>query len=207
MTTAFSTNGPWPELLGAGRSNAPVMALYNDWWQGHNASAPWGLTLQPWCVQIAVWPTTVPPDAANKYAFSPSPTTTDPAASTSATEASGVPVGAAVLAGAAAVVGAAADELGAAALLDFAADELLAADVVAAAAAEVLPAAGAGSDEQAAATASTAVPEAASTVRRGRLRGVGVTGSLQGLSVAEDAAGRRWISPESYSLSVAERFE
>ena len=206
MTTAFSTNGPWPELLGAGRSNAPVMALYNDWWQGHNASAPWGLTLQPWCVQIAVWPTTVPPDAANKYAFSPSPTTTDPAASTSATEASGVPVGAAVLAGAAAV-GAAADELGAPALLDFAADELLAADVVAAAAGVVVPAAGAGSDEQAAATASTAVPEAASTVRRGRLRGVGVTGSLQGLSVAEDAAGRRWISPESYSLSVAERFE
>jgi len=172
------------------------------------ASAPAAATVQPWWVQIAVCPTTVPLAEQSRIGLSV-PTTIEPAASTSATVASGVPVGAgaAVLAGAAAVVGAAAVELGAGALLDFAADELLAADVVAAAAAEVLPAAGAGSDEQAAATASTAVPEAASMVRRGRLRGVGVTGSLQGLSVAEDAAGRRWISPESYSLSVAERFE
>jgi len=60
---------------------------------------------------------------------------------------------------------------------------LLAAEALVAA--EVVLGAGAGSDEQAAATASTAVPEAASTVRRGRVRGTGVMWSLQGLSVAE----------------------
>jgi hypothetical protein len=89
----------------------------------------------------------------------------------------------AALVGAAAVVGAAVGALGAAELEPAADELLLAAEALVAA--EVLLGAGAGSDEQAAATASTAVPEAASTVRRGRVRGTGVMWSLQGLSVAE----------------------
>lgn len=163
---------------------APVAALNFDPWHGQFASAPAAATVQPWWVQIAVCPTTVPLAEQSRIGLSV-PTTIEPAAVTSATDATGVPAGAgsAVLLGAAAVVEAAA-ELGAADVVEGAADELLAADVVAAAAAEVVDDDAAGSDEQAAATASTAVPEAASTVRRGRERGTVVIRSLQGLSVA-----------------------
>lgn len=105
----------------------------------------------------------------------PSPTTRAPAACTSATDASGVPVGAAasadVVADVAAEVAAelaGADEVAAdvVAALDEAADEAL--ELVAAAVDEAGVVAVEVPPEQAAATASTAVPDAASMARRGR---------------------------------------
>jgi len=133
-------------------------------------------------VQIAVWQTTVPPEAARMTGPDGALALIDPAASTSATEASGVPVGAASDA-AAAVVGSAAAVVGSAAV-GAAAAEVAAFDVAAdeAAAGLVVEVVELVLELQAAAAASTAVPEAAKTVRRGRLRGAGVTaGVLQGL--------------------------
>jgi hypothetical protein len=135
-------------------------------------------------VQIAVWQTTVPPEAARMTGPDGALALIDPAASTSATEASGVPVGAAPDA-AAAVVGSAAAVVGSAAV-GAAAAEVAALDVAAAdeaaAAGLVVEVVEVVLELQAAAAASTAVPEAAKTVRRGRLRGAGVTaGVLQGL--------------------------
>jgi hypothetical protein len=106
-------------------------------------------------------------------------TVIEPAAWTSATEASAVPVGAASDV-AAAVVGSAA--VGEAAAVDVAAAGADAAAELVADAVVVL------GELQAAAAASTAVPDAARTVRRGRVRGAGVTAGVLQVGSAGAAA-------------------
>ena len=168
--------------------------------------------VQPWWVQTAEWPTTVPSAAARITEPDGPSTMTAPADSTSATEASGVPVGAAAVsvAGAAvvgissgggigrrrssAVVGA---TVVAAAADDAAADDEGAAEVAAAVDDELVVGV-VGVELQAAAAASTAVPEAARTVRRGRLRVAGVTGILQVCSIGS-ATDRHMNTPHCYS--------
>ena len=157
-------------------------------WHGQ---APLAATSHPMCVQIAVWQTTVPPEEARMTGPDGALALIDPAASTSATEANGVPVGAAsdaaVVGSAAAVVGSAA--VGAAAAeVDAFADA--AADVAAAELVADVVVVGVVLELQAAAAASTAVPEAAKTVRRGRLRDAGVTAGVLQVGSA-GAASRR----------------
>jgi hypothetical protein len=106
----------------------------------------------------------------------------DPAAVTSATDPMTVPLGAAADVAAAEAAGAAEPAAGVAA--EVAAFEVAAADV---AAADVVVAVVLG-ELQAAAAASTAVLEAARTVRRGRLRGAGVTAGVLQVGSAGAAA-------------------
>jgi hypothetical protein len=108
----------------------------------------------------------------------------DPAAVTSATDARTVPLGAAADDAAAVAAGSAELAAVAPAAAEVAAFEEAAADV---AAAEVLVAVVLG-ELQAAAAASTAVPEAARTVRRGRLRDAGVTAGVLQVGSAGAAA-------------------
>ncbi len=176
-----------------GFSTAPVCTLNFDPWQGQ---PPLAATVQPWWVQIAVWATTEPLVAASSSGPDGPSTTTDPADSTSATDATALPAG----------VDSAADDDAAdddAAVEDSAAED----DSVDDPAADddaVVPAAEADAEEpadelpgaevaaglelfvvaefepQAAAAARTAVPEAARMVRRGNVRGSGVTGGSSG---------------------------
>ncbi len=152
---------------------APVSTLNFDPWHGQ---APLGGTVHCMCVQIAVWQTTVPFDAARMTGPDGAFALIDPAAVTSATDPMTVPLGAA---DPAAVVAAAAEVAAfAEGAADVAAAALVAGVVVVVALGEL----------QAAAAASTAVPEAARTVRRGRLRGARVTAGVLQVGSAGAAA-------------------
>jgi hypothetical protein len=163
-------------------STAPVSTLNFDPWHGQ---APLAGTVHPMCVQIAVWQTTVPFDAARITGPDGASTLIAPAAVTSATDPMTVPLGAAADGAAAEAAGAA--ELVAGAAADVAAFDEAAADVAAAElVADVVVVVVLG--ELQAAAASTAVPEAARTVRRGRLRGAGVTAGVLQVGSAGAAA-------------------
>jgi hypothetical protein len=135
-------------------------------------------------VQIAVWQTTVPPEAARMTGPDGALALIDPAAVTSATDPMSVPLGAAADVAAAEAAGATELAAGVAAAAEVGAFDDAAADV---AAAERVVAVVLG-ELQAAAAASTAVPEAARTVRRGRLRGARVTAGVLQVGSAGAAA-------------------
>jgi len=173
--------------------------------------------VQPWWVQIAVCATTVPLAAASRTGASPGPTTSAPAASTSATDANGVPVGA-VLADEPAALDEAAEvaaelaELGEVAEVaelaepaDEAGAELWAAELLAGAAELAVDVGSAAVPEEphAAAVASSAVPDAARTVLRGSERGDGVTGGPPGDRGQQPAFGAREMGTSiRYSLRL-----
>jgi benzodiazapine receptor len=171
-----------------GFCTAPVTTSNLDPWHGH---IPLAAMVQPWWVQIAECPTTEPPDAASTTGPSGPSAITAPAASMSATEANGLPVGAAAV-GSAALVGAASVLAAAEVAALFAVGDASAAVVPVAALVAAVVVVAVVLELQAAAAASTAVPDAARTVRRGRTRGVGVMAVILQGDATGTATGRRW---------------